>query len=171
MIYAIEVNGKVELHNVQETSSIPQGAIISGAANYYGTDTSLLKIVDGSIMFKTLEDLQAERDAQAVAQAIADQVAEEAFQANKSDVLKSLENIYASFLTDMWTPALVNLGIIPADTTITHFNTDAVTNMGYLMQMRVINYAQYDLMAGEFDRLKQAIIDAGGDMSRIKVHV
>jgi len=95
---------------------------------------------------------------------------EQEYQNAKSPSLKMLENIYVDFLTNMWTPILRTSGIIASDVTITVGNTDEAGNMLYLMMLRQKDYANYDLMANEFLRLKTAIIGQGGVMSRIAQH-
>ena len=141
----------------------PEGSVWPVTLELPGYDM----IIDlGILREKTLEEKQAYIDAKAAYEA----AQEEAWQQAKSPALKALENIYIAFLTNMWTPALVDLGLIPPDKTITVNNTDEPTNMYLLMQMRTINYTKYDQMASEFLRLKIAITGNGGIMSKVISH-
>lgn len=49
-------------------------------------------------------------------------------------------------------------------------NTSEATNVGYLLVIRASSYATYDLLAGEFDRLKTAIVANGGIMAKVRKH-
>ena len=143
----------------------PEGAV--WPCNLVGSGYDMI-IDNGNIRWKTEEEKKALRDASYVPP-VPEQTEEE-YQNSKSDLLKQLENVYIDFLTDQWTKCLHDLGIIPLDDSVTYFNTDELTNIQYLMQVRYINYDRYDQMAGEFDRLKASIISNGGIMSRIAPH-
>ena len=121
-----------------------------------------------------IEFNQEEKDAVDKAEAdaiIAAQVAEElAFENNKSQVLKILENVYCDFLSRQWTTSLHTYNIVSNDVTITESNTTEIQNITYLLTLRAINWEVYGQMAGEFDRLKTAIKDNGGRMDRVKKH-
>lgn len=95
---------------------------------------------------------------------------EEAWQLNKPANLKLLENMYVDFLTNTWTLACRSYGAIPAGATVTVENTSEATNVGYLLVIRASSYATYDLLAGEFDRLKTAIVANGGIMAKVRKH-
>ena len=97
-------------------------------------------------------------------------LSEQEYQDAKSPSLKMLENIYIDFLANMWTPMLRTNNIIAQDATVTVENTDESGNMLYLMMLRQKDYANYDLMANEFLRLKTAINGQGGIMSKVKFH-
>ena len=100
--------------------------------------------------------------------------AEATRQASKSPMLKSVENIYVSFLTNEWTTALRAKGLISPTTTITVANTDSTANITYLMQLRQLDTADnkptYNYFAGEFDRIKNTILQLGGRMDDIIYH-
>ena len=87
----------------------------------------------------TPEDIQARYDA---------------MQAAKPMELKTLENMYVTFLTNEWTTALRTAGIIAPDKTITVTNTDTTANMSYLIYLRQIdtqpNKPTYSYYKGEF---------------------
>ena len=174
MIYAIkDSTGNIVF---QQGQDIPAGAAWP-VGDFINTPTNLLVLENSKLRFKTQEELKAESDAaiSAQEQAALEELYRKAqeditFENDKSPSLKALENIYIDFLTNMWTPALVDLGLIPPDKTITVNNTDEPTNMYLLMQMRTINYTKYDQMASEFLRLKSAIVENGGVMSKITSH-
>lgn len=92
------------------------------------------------------------------------------WQINKPYALKMLENVYIDFLTNQWTSVLRSSGVISTNSVITVENTDEITNVGYLLYIRKIDFDTYNTMAGEFDRLKSAIIDYGGIMSKVIYH-
>lgn len=92
------------------------------------------------------------------------------WQINKSYGLKVIENTYVDFLTNQWTALLRSYTIIPTNYTITVENTDEMTNIGMLLYIRSLNFNTYGQYAGEFDRLKSAIIEMGGIMAKVKKH-
>lgn len=89
---------------------------------------------------------------------------------NKPTLLKAVENLYVDFLTNIWTSTCRSYGIIPTNHIITVENTSEPQNIQMLMYLRAIDFDTYDKMAGEFDRLKYAIVDAGGDMTLVIHH-
>lgn len=95
---------------------------------------------------------------------------DEIWQANKSPMLKTIENIYIDFLTNDWTPMLKKYGLIPPDHVITVDNTDSVQNITLLFTLRAYNKDDYYKMAGEFDRYKSAIESNGGIMAKVRHH-
>ena len=121
----------------------------------------------GVVREKTPEEKQAYQNA-----IVADLAQkEEEWQLAKSPALKALENIYVDFLANMWSPILREAGLIQVDYVITVDNTNEGTNMYYLMQLRSINYSNYDRMSSEFLRLKTAINSNGGIMSKVRAHI
>ena len=143
----------------------PEGAAYPIPAN---TEPVNMVIDSGVVRVKTEAELQAYAAAVAADEAANEAAKEEAWQLAKSPGLKAVENVYCDFLENMWTPMLRDSGIIPPDRTITVFNTDEATSIYYLLQLRVVNYTNYDKMANEFLRLKTVIVAAGGIMAKVK---
>lgn len=88
----------------------------------------------------------------------------------KREFLYALENAYVDFLVNKWTPCLIEKKLIKAEDVITVENTDELTNVTLLFQLRALDFEKYALMAGEFDRLKRLIIENGGIMKDVKFH-
>jgi len=135
----------------------------------YEKTTEEKRIIDLPLKYRELvanhwvEKIQEEKDQ-------IDTVEIEAWQNNKSLNLKIMENIYVDFLETKWTPLLKQHSIIASDTEITVTNTDELTNISYLIQLRDINFDTYNLMASEFQRLKDQIIRLGGIMYKVIHH-
>ena len=100
------------------------------------------------------------------------------FQLNKPLTLKLVENIYCNFLMNEWTNTLRTHGIIGPTDVITNDIEKQETTLPQLMQLRVMSFSDYSLMAGEFDRLRNQIMliykNLGWDeleaMSKLKFH-
>jgi hypothetical protein len=95
---------------------------------------------------------------------------EEMWQQSKPYMLKYIENVYVDFLTNTWTLTCRSAGLIPTNYTVTVDNTDEATNVGLLLTIRPYDFNTYDKMAGEFDRLKAAIVGTGGIMAKVRKH-
>ena len=101
-------------------------------------------------------------------------IGSQAWQDAKSPTLKSLENMYVTFLTNDWTVALRGYSIIDNNTTINVTNTSESANVTYLMQVRALdtseNKPKYSYLKGEFESFKNQITERGGIMSFVISH-
>lgn len=91
------------------------------------------------------------------------------WQESKSYMLKVIENTYIDFLTTVWTTALRNAGLIAIDYTITVDNTTEEQNINYLLQLRSLNFDDYNTCASEFSRFKSTILENGGVMAKVQL--
>lgn len=88
----------------------------------------------------------------------------------KPPYLKMLDNEYYAFIRDDWNKVLHDNGILPTGQTITIKNTNAEQNVMYLLYLKRINKQKFYDMAGEFDRYKRLIEDAGGLTGKVVYH-
>jgi hypothetical protein len=97
---------------------------------------------------------------------------EDARQAAKPVMQKTLENMYITYLTNQWTGVLREGGLIGTNDVVNVENTDALQNMQYLMYFRAIgSNAIYDYNSNEFSRFKNSLKDYyGADLADCKWH-
>ena len=90
-----------------------------------------------------------------------DAAAEQARQDAKPAMLKQIENMYVSYLTNDWTMCLRDHALIGAEETVTVQNTVEVQNMAYLMTLRAIDHPVYLEMAEEFKLFQDTMVKFG----------
>jgi hypothetical protein len=78
-------------------------------------------------------------------------------QNDKPYLLKMVDNMYISFLTNDWTTVLRGYGLIASNQTITVTNTSSSQNIIYLITLKAYSKTDYYNMAGEFDRYRTQI--------------
>lgn len=78
-------------------------------------------------------------------------------QNDKPYLLKMVDNMYISFLTNDWTTVLRGYGLIESNQTITVTNTSSSQNIIYLITLKAYSKTDYYNMAGEFDRYRAQI--------------
>jgi len=118
------------------------------------------KTVDGVLVEMTAEE-KAQVDK---AEVDALQSIEDARQNNKSLMLKQIENLYITFLTNTWTTTLQNNNIISNNITINVTNTTYGQNMTYLIQLMLTNKPLYLDCITEFKAFEDGIQKLGGNL-------
>lgn len=78
-------------------------------------------------------------------------------QDSKPYLLKLIDNMYVTFLTNDWTKCLQANSIIASNQTITVTNTTSSQNILYLISLKNVSKTDYYNMAGEFDRYRNQI--------------
>jgi len=165
MRYAITNQFGFSIEFINGKSPIPVGAAYPIPKEFEDFPKKYLKIVDGKLLEKSTEE---KKEADNLSLKFENQKEVE-FQNNKSQQLKLLENIYINFLKTIWINTLRKNNIINTKEIIDE-HTEEARNINYLMQLRSLDFSDYLIMAGEFDRLKYAIISNGGDMKKISSH-
>ena len=94
--------------------------------------------------------------------AAVDAALEVARQAAKPVMLKQIENMYVTYLTNDWTILLRSKGIIETNFTVNVTNTTETVNMTYLMMLRVIDKDNYLKYVTEFKVFDDTVRDKFG---------
>lgn len=92
------------------------------------------------------------------------------WQTDKPVMLKIVENVYVSFLTNDWTTVLRTYSLIQSNFVVTVTNKSETENVTYLLYLKSLSKPDYYNMAGEFDRYKATIVGYGGIMSEVIWH-
>jgi hypothetical protein len=166
---------------------LPSNCIITGAFQYKDENPEYLKIVNGSIVRKSDEEIAiiiSNKQYQAIlslpekyrkidenTELWIEKTAEEKMQANmedwqisKSSQILFLEDNYLDFLTTMWAPLLISYNIISTDVVITIQNTSEIETLQYLSIIKSFKTTQstrdYLDMSSQFSIFKNAIEQA-----------
>jgi hypothetical protein len=180
IFYSVETNTGVKI--LEGDTPLPTNAIMANASTIrYTVQEKYLKVVDGVIVEKSAEekhliDLDPKykntdgTEMTAEQKKAVDDAIELDRQNSKSDMLKSLENLYVQFLTTDWTSTLRSNNIISATNTINVINTDTPQNITYLMQLRAVNRDSYINFASEFKLFEDGITKMGGRLEDCIIH-